>query len=35
MNAKKVTIKGAEALSILRDVDELYATRGKEVNRAP
>ncbi len=30
-NAKKATITGDAALSVLRDVDELYATRGKKV----
>ncbi len=31
MNAKKATIKGEQALGLLRDVDELYATKGKQV----
>lgn len=30
-DAKKATIKGDAALAVLRDVDELYATRGKKV----
>lgn len=30
-DAKRATIKGEAALSVLKDVDELYATRGKKV----
>ena len=31
MNAKKATIKGEQALTLLRDVDDLYAAKGKRV----
>ena len=31
MNAKKATIKKDGALALLADVDEVYATRGKQV----
>lgn len=31
MNAKKAPIAGEAALGVLRDVDELYVTRGKKV----
>ena len=31
MDAKKSTIKGEDALALLRDVDEIYATRGRQV----
>jgi arsenate reductase-like glutaredoxin family protein len=30
-DAKKATIKGDAALSVLRDVDEIYAAKGKNV----
>jgi hypothetical protein len=30
-DAKKATIKGDAALGVLKDVDELYAARGKRV----
>jgi arsenate reductase-like glutaredoxin family protein len=30
-DAKKATIKGDAALSVLRDVDELYVAKGKNV----
>jgi arsenate reductase-like glutaredoxin family protein len=30
-DAKKATIKGDAALSVLKDVDELYVARGKRV----
>ena len=30
-DAKKATIKGEAALGVLKDVDELYATKGKKV----
>lgn len=30
-NAKKDTIPGAKALNVLKDADELYATRGTKV----
>jgi arsenate reductase-like glutaredoxin family protein len=30
-DAKKATIKGDAALGILKDVDEIYAVRGKQV----
>ncbi|MHB1326612.1 MAG: ArsC family (seleno)protein [Gemmatimonadales bacterium] len=30
-NAKKDTIPGAKALGVLKDIDELYATRGTRV----
>ena len=31
VNAKKATIKKDAALALLADVDEVYATRGKQV----
>ena len=31
MNAKKAPIAGEAALAVLRDVDELYVTKGKKV----
>lgn len=31
MNAKKAPIAGEAALGVLRDVDELYVTKGKKV----
>jgi hypothetical protein len=31
VDAKKATIRGDDALKVLEDVDELYATRGKRV----
>jgi arsenate reductase-like glutaredoxin family protein len=31
VDAKKATIKGAEALTVLDGVDELYAAKGKQV----
>ena len=31
MNAKKTPITGDKALAVLRDVDELYVTKGKRV----
>ena len=31
VDAKKATIKGEAALGVLKDVDELYAVRGKKV----
>jgi hypothetical protein len=30
-DAKKATIKGESALGVLKDVDEIYAARGKRV----
>ena len=33
MNAKKAPIAGEAALGVLRDVDELYVTKGKKVIR--
>ena len=33
MNAKKAPIKGEAALSVLRGVDELFVTKGKQVVR--
>ena len=30
-DAKKATIKGDSALSVLKDVDEIYAAKGKQV----
>ena len=33
MNAKKAPIAGDAALGVLRDVDELYVTKGKKVIR--
>jgi hypothetical protein len=30
-DAKKATIKGDAALSVLKDIDDLYAARGKRV----
>ena len=33
MNAKKAPIAGEAALGVLRDVDELYVTKGKKVVR--
>ena len=30
-DAKKATIKGAAALAVLKDVDEIYAAKGKQV----
>ena len=33
MNAKKAPIAGDAALRVLRDVDELYVTKGKKVIR--
>src|SRR5215831_13286189 len=30
-DAKKATIKGDAALSVLKDVDEIYAAKGKQV----
>jgi arsenate reductase-like glutaredoxin family protein len=30
-DAKKATIKGDAALGVLKDVDEIYAARGKQV----
>jgi hypothetical protein len=30
-DAKKATIKGEAALGVLKDVDEIYAARGKQV----
>jgi arsenate reductase-like glutaredoxin family protein len=30
-DAKKATIKGEAALAVLKDVDEIYAARGKQV----
>ena len=31
MNAKKAPIAGEAALAVLRDVDDLYVTKGKKV----
>lgn len=31
MDAKKTTLKEKEALAIVRDVDEIYAGKGKQV----
>lgn len=31
MDARKKTLKGKDALALLRDVDEIYASKGKHV----
>jgi len=33
VDAKKSTIKGAGAFALVQDVDEIYATRGRQVVR--